>query len=124
MFDKCEMRWKSTFLLLLIALAMFAATRIFFNPLRRSDAEVRAWLCSITPLGSNRNEVQAIVDARGWSDKRYQKTVPSPAKKPFLGGEIGGYQGMPWYVFVSAFWEFDEDNRLKNIQIRHIIDSP
>jgi hypothetical protein len=118
------MRWKLAALLLLIAIVICGAARSAFNPLRRSDAAIRAWLLTATPLGSNREKVQATLDKRGWHDGAYQTAVPLPATEPFLGGGIGGYQGLPWRVNVSAFWEFDERGRLSGIRIQRIIDSP
>jgi hypothetical protein len=101
-----------------------AAAQIALNPARGSDAEIRAWLFTVTPLGTAQREVQTALDERSWHQPGYQQTVPPPANKPFLGGEIGGYQGFPWYVFVDAFWEFDENDQLADIRIRRIIDSP
>jgi hypothetical protein len=115
--------WIGLFFLTAIAVIVTAA-QIALNPVRGSDAEIRTWLFTVTPLGSDQRKVQAALDERGWHQPGYQQTLPLPATKPFLGGEIGGYQGFPWYVFVSAFWEFDENDQLADIRIRRIIDCP
>jgi hypothetical protein len=94
------------------------------NPLRQSDADLRAWLLIRTPLGSSSNEVRVAIERLGWYTDGYKTTLPRPARDPFIAGELGGYQGIPWYKFVSAFWELDNSNRLAGIRIRRIVDSP
>jgi hypothetical protein len=113
-------------ILVIVAVLVIAGAAFYFfsNPLRKSDADLRAWLLTATPLGSSQATVSTTLDQLGWNDPRYQQTWPSPATKPFLGGELGGYQGFPWYVTVRAFWEFDDNNRLQNIRIHRVHDSP
>jgi hypothetical protein len=113
--------WPALILLFGVAIACW---QLASNPLRKSDATVQEWLFSKTPLGSRIDEVRPFLDQHGWNDPRFQKTWPRPAKEPFLGGEIGSYQGLPWWVSVRAFWEFDDDGRLTNIQIERTYDSP
>jgi hypothetical protein len=116
-----------TRILLFVAVVSIIAWCAFYvisNPLRKSDAELRTWLLKKTPIGSSKTTVSKTLDPIGWNDPRYQRMWPSPATKPFLGGPLGGYQGFPWYVTVSAFWEFDDDGRLKNIRIDRVYDSP
>lgn len=93
------------------------------NPLRQSDADLREWLLSKTPLGSSYSEVHSAVERHGWFTDGYRTTQPRPATDPFIAGELGGYQGLPWYVFVSAFWEFDGNNQLADIRIQRTLDS-
>lgn len=107
-----------------ILTATLLAGWIAFSPLRRSDDGVRAWLLAKTPLGSSLAEVRPFLEQHGWNDERFQQTMPPPATKPFLGGKIGSYQGFPWYTSVRAFWEFDSSNRLVNIRIERVYDSP
>jgi hypothetical protein len=94
------------------------------DPLTQPDADVRNWLLTLTPVGTKAETVKALLVKKGWNIDGYQSTNPPPATKPFFGGDIGGYQGTPWYVFVSAFWEFDSDSRLTDIRVRRIEDSP
>jgi hypothetical protein len=112
-------------ILIVFVISMFAwvAFHVAFNPLRNSDAEIRPWLLSKTPIGSSRAVVQTTLDPFDWIDPVYQQTSPAPATKPFLGAAIGGYQGLPWHVTVRAFWEFDENDRLKNIRVDRTYDS-
>jgi hypothetical protein len=119
------MRW----LLVLLIVAVFAVVavitvRIASNPLRQSDTKLRAWLLAKTPLGSSSNEVRSVLEQHGWYTDGFRTTQPRPATDPFLAGDLGGYQGLPWYTFVSVFWELDGSNRLAGIRIQRIIDSP
>jgi len=105
-------------------IAIILALVIGANPTRRSDEGLQAWLQAKTPLGSKRSDVRAVLAKHGWQNDGYQRTQPPPASKPFLGGTIGGYQGLPWYTSVQAFWEFDRNDRLIAIRIRRTVDAP
>jgi hypothetical protein len=108
----------------LIVMVTAVLARVASNPLRRCDGDLRAWLLTRTPLGSTSNQVRVAVETRGWYTDRFKSTEPRPAHDPFIAGELGGYQGFPWYVFVSAFWELDSSNCLADIRIRRIHDAP
>ena|ERR1041384_270445 len=110
--------------LVLIGIMTAIVAHVGSNPLRQSDGNMRAWLLAKTPLGTSSNEVRSVVGRLGWYTDGYATTQPRPARDPFIAGELGGYQGFPWYTFVSAFWEFDSGNRLADVRIRRIIDSP
>lgn len=119
------MRWLLILLIVgVIAVAAGVTVRVISNPLRQADADLRAWLLVKTPLGSSSNEVRSVLEQQGWYTDAFRTTQPRPATDPFLAGKLGGYQGLPWYVFVSAFWELDASNRLAGIQIWRMMDSP
>jgi len=119
------MRWPLIILVVAVIAIVAAMTfRIASNPLRRSDADLRAWLLAKTPLGSSSNEVHSVLQQHGWYTDGFRTTQPRPATDPFIAGELGRYQGLPWHVFVSAFWELDSSNRLARVRIRRIMDSP
>lgn len=119
------MRWLVILLVVaIVALTGFITVRVASNPLRQSDAELRAWLLAKTPVGSSSNQVQAVLQQHGWYTDGFRTTQPRPATDPFIAGDLGGYQGLPWHVFVSAFWELDGNNQLAGIRIRRTIDSP
>jgi len=119
------MRWLRIVLIVaLVAIVAGISFCIVSNPLRQSDAKLRAWLLAQTPLGSSSNEVRSVLEQRGWCTDGYRTTSPRPAADPFMAGALGGYQGFPWHVSVAAFWEFDPSNRLAGIRIQRIIDSP
>lgn len=119
------MRWVLIILVIAVmAIIAALALRITSNPLRRSDASLRTWLLAKTPLGSTSNEVRSVLEQHGWYTDGFRTTQPRPATDPFIAGELGGYQGLPWHVFVSAFWELDASNRLAGIRVRRIMDLP
>lgn len=119
------MRWQSFILFAaLIGAVGIIAARTRSNPLRQSDADLRAWLFTKAPLGSSSNEVRSAAERPGWYTDGYKTTLPRPGRDPFTAAELGGYQDFPWHTFVSAFWEFDSSNRLAGIRIRRIVDSP
>jgi hypothetical protein len=118
------MRRRHVILVAALVALVFITARMVSNPLRKPDADLRTWLLTKTPLGSSSNQVRNTVEQLGWYTDGYATTQPRPARDPFIAGELGGYQGVPWYIFVSAFWEFDRSNRLANVRIRRIQDSP
>jgi len=118
------MRLTRVILVIAGVLVVALAAAIASNPLRKSDADLRAWLLARTPIGTSLTDVRAMLDEHGWHEAGFQQTLPLPASPPFLGGELGGYQGFPWYTTVYAFWEFDDDDRLKDIRFQRIMDSP
>ena len=104
---------------LIIAVVVCAVAFIVFlasNPLRRSESGVRHWLEKTTPLGSSLPDVQATATKRGWYDVRLQGS-DGKTTGTYLRGELGDYQGFPFRMSVTVFWEFDASNRLADIRI-------
>ena len=89
-----------------------------FNPLRRSNWEIAAGLLERTPPGTPREEIRALIVRERWSVGGIV-----PEEQQALSGELGGYQGFPFYVFVYARWEFDENGRLRAIQVTKLTDA-
>jgi hypothetical protein len=84
-------------------------------PLRHSDAEVRAWLLTQTPLGLNQDEVRAFIEERDW-----ENTNPIPADEPFIAADLGQFQSLKWFPYpttVRAAWEFDGAGKLADIRV-------
>ncbi|MCI0534042.1 MAG: hypothetical protein L0Z50_02325, partial [Verrucomicrobiales bacterium] len=67
------MRFSRIALLVLAAALVVGAVVMATNPLRRSDAAVRAWLLEELPLGSSSEQVRAVAKARGWFDPFCQR---------------------------------------------------
>lgn len=91
----------------------------FLSPLRRPDFGVRAWVLKKTPLGSSLAEVDSVVTTQGWF--LYRSGASDDGNWSFSGtyirGELGTYQGLPLQTSVTAFGEFDVNDKLKNVQI-------
>ena len=96
---------------LLISIVLYIAA----NPLRGSEAEIRDRLLTETPLGSTYDKVLAYSKTRGWDSPSTQNRAGIPAAQ--LWCLLGEYQGIPFVVSVSAYWEFDATSRLQRIRV-------
>src|SRR5690242_6520425 len=110
------MEWKHYILIIgAIGLILLVATRVTSSPLLKSQAKIRSWLLTETPIGSSSNAVRAVLVRRKWYSEGYQQLKPSPAAGPFIAGELRFYLP-PCSSQVIAFWEFDSSNRLAEIR--------
>lgn len=113
-------------LLLVAGICLFAYYSCARDPLRRSEAEIRALLLEKTPIGSTREHVMATIDAEHWvghpeyrgSFKRELHFVP----KFSYGAQLGRFHAFfpPVFVFpcdVEAFWVFGGDNRVTDVDV-------
>ena len=53
--------------LLFTGVLLFAHQSCARNPLRRSDAEIRAWVLEKTPVGSTRKDVMSTIEREHWT---------------------------------------------------------
>ena len=90
---------------------------------RHSSSRVRATLLESTPLGTPYQEVLTFVQDRGW---RYtvHEGGERDTKSSTIEAEYDKFWGCPWWDTVEAYWKFDEQNRLKEINIQIISDAP
>jgi hypothetical protein len=90
------------------------------------DIWLQHWIEKSTSLGSGYADVEATVIQRGWFRYRGQNASDGDWRFPntYIRGELGEYQGLPFRTSVTAFWEFDESNRLTNIRIWRTRDAP
>jgi hypothetical protein len=105
--------------MLIVALAaagLLCVWRIATNPLRQDQAAIRDWLLLITPIGSSRDSVVAKCHQMGWDLNVHGLQTEA--------GVIGGYQGMPWWVSIGAYWQFDEADQLSDVRVDKTFDSP
>jgi len=89
---------------------------LFSNPLRKSNSNIQAWLQEKTPLGMSYLEVKKEIEIEGWFNPNSQGS-DGKTPKIYLRGELGRYLSVPFFTYVTVFWEFDQDNRLRNIRI-------
>jgi hypothetical protein len=106
-----------------IALVVIVGCGMFNNPLRQSEAGVRDWMLKQTPLGTTSQEVRSIAEHHGWFNPNLQGS-DGHTSGPYLRGELGRYWSVPFYTYVTVFWEFDSSNRLANIRIWKTTDGP
>ena len=115
---EAAMNWKHLVLIVAgLGMILLAGTIVLSSPLLKSQAAIRTWLLTETPIGSSSNAVRAVLDRHRWYSQTYQQLKPSPAADPFLAGELGSYWLPPWSSEVIGFWEFDKSNRLADIRV-------
>ena len=86
------------------------------NPLRRSQTAISSWLAKRTPLGSSSETVRAVAQQHGWYNPNLQGS-DGHTSGPYIRGELGRYWSVPFYTYVTVFWEFDSSNHLANVRI-------
>jgi hypothetical protein len=95
------------------------------NPLRGSDAEIRAWVLQQTPIGSTRKQVMATIEREHWS---YQSWFVGSNGIREWGhhryfkccAELGSYHAFLPPFFISrcrafACWLFGPDDRVTQV---------
>jgi hypothetical protein len=89
-----------------------------FNPLRRSEKDIREWVLHQAPLGSSRNDVLRVVVRRGWKmhpeyrGRFINKSIPTGG----FGAELGSYLSWP-DVVVDVYWKFGASDRLEEVYV-------
>jgi hypothetical protein len=94
------------------ALACYLFVLPLLNPLRRSEGDIAASLLEQTPPGTPREEVEALVRDRGWP--RGGRVFNEPDA---LSVAIGSYHDFPFGVTVFACWRFDEQGRVRTVEV-------
>ena len=103
-----------------------AADKIKIN-VRQSDAAIRRQLLELTPTGTSAERVFEVLEYRLERD-RGSHITGFPGQRPgsFMSVDLGHYfeprsfsEG--FFLFptvVQAFWHFDQQNKLRDIQVR------
>ena len=92
------------------------------NPLRRSDASIRAWVLKRTPLGISSEEVRTIAGTHGWLQRTRFVGTYSFKYSSHIQGELGHYWSLPLDTYVTVLWLFGDrhtntTNRLTEVHI-------
>ncbi|HEV3440011.1 MAG TPA: hypothetical protein VG122_21775 [Gemmata sp.] len=111
---------KRGYQVVLFTLAMVTGTLFYFylvvlpqrNLLRRSTEEITAAMLQLTPLGSQRADVQNIVNHNGWGFGQDFKDPPGT-----IGVVLGGYDDLIFDTTVFAYWVFDDQDKLQKIRV-------
>lgn len=117
-------------LLILAAAILIAAsvilTRAALDPLRRSESTIEAKLLREAPLGSSTEQVGAMIRRHGWklsyplaNTGFYDQRAPRPREvgAKHFRASLGDYQGIPFKANVTAFWGFDENDKLIDLWV-------
>ncbi len=91
------------------------------NPLRKSGPKLQLWLQNKTPIGMTFSEVLHEISTKGWFNPKLQGS-DGKTPKIYLRGELGRYWSVPFFTYVTVFWEFGQDNRLNNIRVWKTVD--
>jgi hypothetical protein len=90
-----------------------------FQPLRRSDEGVRAWVLRKTPVGLSSEEIRPVARKQGWTISDDYK---ERGGRRTIRGELGRYLSVPFYTYVTVFWTFDDSNRVMDVRIWKTVD--
>ena len=109
-----------------ILLCLVFLVYLGFNPLRKSERNLQAYVLDITPIGTHYDEAQEIIRAKDW------KITMSSEKSGFLHrgskprvevgsmyvrASLGDYRGFPFEVNVTVYWGFSESGELIDIWV-------
>ena len=115
-FKRTHFFWSAIALIVLIAVWWIA------NPVYRSEVYVQAWLLSQTPIGTKRFDAQDFAQKRNWFNPSHQGS-DGHTSSDYIRGELGCY-GVVFATCVTAFWEFDSNQRLSGIRVWKTTDAP
>lgn len=119
--------WLPTIFILTIVLIVAS------NPLRRSEAHIRAELLSAMPLGSPLESVEQYIVREGWEVVWISKTHGfnhqdlSPSREvgtKSIRSNLGDYQDIPFAANVTVFWGFNDQSKLIDIWVWKTWDAP
>ena len=124
--------------IILVAVGVIACCVVWIlsNPLRRPEGKIRDRILAVTPIGSPKESVVAVLEKEGWSDRSYDGSSVFLKQEPGRPSEtigvsslhalLGEYRSLPVPVVtsVSAFWGFDPDDRLIEVWIWKTADGP
>jgi hypothetical protein len=98
----------------LVAAAGYVFVRPFLDPnsLRRSGDQIAASLLELTPPGTAREEVEALIKERGWPPGGV--VINDPNARSVM---LGQYRGFPFDITVFACWRFDARRRVRTVEV-------
>jgi len=94
----------------------------YVHSVLRPEASIRASLLELAPLGTDKAEVRALAEKRGWvyPDSKEQSYIRIKASGDcpvtVVGGILGRYP-FPCRIVVVANWEFDASNHLVDVVV-------
>jgi len=118
-----------------IVLALLIAVTAFVFPTLivylRSPEHIEAYLKNQTPLGSGQGFVVDWLASRGIHAAIHDARIPAHSDYPLtrIGGAAFAHETVatdrtPLHVSVEAFYIFDDQRRLVDVQVRKTIDGP
>ena len=119
----------------MISLVSFAMIGWKLAGLRRSETELRDSLLTATPIGSTRDAVDALKKKQRWKSESVRLNAgffkQEAGKQNTIVGvssvraTLGNYWTFPFLATdVSAYWGFDDKDRLIDVWVWKTIDAP
>src|SRR5207245_8309647 len=116
-------------LLCTLARNLSASDKVTIN-VRQSDDAIRHQLLGLTPPGTPIEEVFQFLQSRLPRDRDSHVTAwPGQRPRSFMSIDLGHYselRGLSEGLFmfptvVQVFWDFDKDNKLRDIRVRRFV---
>jgi hypothetical protein len=127
-FKTIVMKRALTVVVILVVIA--SAAWIRFRPQLTPVASIRTSLLSQTPVGSSREDVRAFAQKQGWIGPTPQMEEYAIIQSHLPEVQVTGFSGwmpddpFPYRSAVAIRWQFDSSNRLYDIHVTRIPDSP
>jgi hypothetical protein len=115
---------------------VFALTSLYYEreviPIWNSQNRINAWLLGLTPLGSSIEQVKSVIKANNWKvcyEKRYDESlnknhVYPPVRGTYaIGIDFGKHPGLIFPHMVDAYWGFNSEDKLIDVQSRAVLDA-
>jgi len=109
-----------------IVVGLIFVVYLGFDPLRKSESNLRIYVLQYTPIGSRIEEVQKTIESKRWTvtNANNDSGFLHQGKNPFvevgdrfIRASLGDYRGFPFEVNVTVFWGFTEAGELLDIWV-------
>jgi hypothetical protein len=122
------MKRHAKFIVLTAVSAVLAVTAVLCaNPLRRSDASVRAYLLRQVPPGSSIDTLRAVAQHEDWKIENTWSRGPHSGWGGIDGATVAWiYLGGYWSALrtdLDSFWAFDDRGKLIDVRLRRMTDA-
>lgn len=121
---------KRTLIVVAILIVIALGAWIYLRPALTPVAEIRTSLLAQTPVGSSMEEVRAFAQKHGWIGSTPLMEEYSIIRHQLPEVQVTGFPGwmphdpFPYRSSVHIRWQFDSSNRLYDINVTRIPDSP
>ncbi len=121
---------RPSYLLAIITVLLCACGRVGSSSekisvaVRQSDAAVREQLLQLTPIGTSAQQVFEFLSLRLRADSKVFGAPGQPYRSSMtvdLGHYFTAGSFLLFPTVVQASWNFDEDDRLRNVQVRRFV---
>lgn len=121
---------KRTLIVAAILIVIAFGAWIYLRPALTPVAEIRTSLLAQTPVGSSMEDVRVFAQKQGWIGSTPQMEEYGIPRHNLPEVHVTGFPGwmphdpFPYRSAVFIRWQFDSSNRLFDIRVTRIPDSP